>query len=78
VVNDYGVTWYDNSNGFPGNSVQSITIAPDSAIWFSAISSVVKFFKNEWTKYSVGSELPYVSVNSVSVDSAGVLWCGNI
>lgn len=80
-----GENWtiYDPSNSpLEDYSVQGTSIAANGDIWINSTNALWRFDgNNEWTRYAVGSELPWeppwVGLSAVFVASNGHVWIGN-
>lgn len=54
-----------------GNSVKSIAVGPDGAVWFGGWGGIARFDGETWTTYTQEDGLPYSNITSIAVAPDG-------
>ena len=69
-------TRYTVDDGLADNSVYSIAVAPDGALWFGTGKGVSRFDGETWTTHTASDGLAGNDVLSIGVAPDGALWFG--
>jgi len=67
-------TKYTVDDGLATNSVQSIAVAPDGALWFGTQKGISRFEGDAWITYTTDDGLADNDVQSIAVVPDGALW----
>ena len=71
-------TTYTTADGLPDNSIRSVLVTPDTAVWVGTfIGGMAKFKNGVFTVYnSINSNLPDNFVRAFAYEAPGILWIG--
>lgn len=62
--------------GFPHNQILHLFESSDSTLWISTSGGVVRYRYGQFSFYTTRDSLPDPNVNSIAVDTNGIVWIG--
>ena len=68
---------FNGASGFPSGSVNDLSVAPDSTIWFGYPTGLVRYRDKRWYSYgtqSLSGGIPFMSVEEVEVGQDNTIW----
>lgn len=68
---------FNGASGFPSGSVNDLSVAPDSTIWFGYPTGLVRYKDKRWYSYgtqSLSGGIPFKSVEEVEVGQENTIW----
>lgn len=67
---------FNSASGFPSGSVNDLSVAPDSSIWFGYSTGLVHYREKKWNAYGGQSPsgIPFLSVDHVEVGPDKHVW----